>query len=77
MCSYCHSLNHDANSCPYSDISNKCYAKLNAMIGKMNERLECFVGKMGETGLLHETDPSPSSPRLEVSLFDDYELPFP
>jgi len=26
---------------------------------------------------LHETDPSPSSPRLEVSLYDDYESSLP
>jgi len=43
----------------------------------MNEQLECFVGKMRETGLLHETDPSPSSPKLEVSLYDDYESSLP
>ena len=30
VCSYCHSLDHDANSCPYSDISDECYAKLDA-----------------------------------------------
>ena len=78
VCSYCHSLDHDVNSCPYSDISDECYAELNAMIGTMNERLECFEGKMRETDLLHETAPSPSSLRLEVSLYDDYEssLPF-
>jgi len=34
VCSYCHSLDHDANSCPYSDISDECYAKLDAMIGQ-------------------------------------------
>ena len=28
---------------------------------------------MRETGLLHETNPSPSSPRLEVSFYDDCE----
>ena len=39
----------------------------------MNERHECFVGKMRECGLLHGTDPSPSSPRLKVSLYDDCE----
>ena len=47
------------------------------MIGTMNKRLECFVSKMRETGLLHETDPSQSSLRLEVSLNDDYELSLP
>jgi len=52
-------------------------AKLNAMIGTMNERFEYFVGKMRETGLLHETAPSPCFPQLEVSLYDDYEYSFP
>jgi len=77
VCSYCASLDHDANACPYSDISDECYAKLNAMIRIMNGRLECFVRKMRETSLLHETDPSSSSPRLEVSLYDDYESSLP
>ena len=43
----------------------------------MNERLEYFFGKMRENGLLHETDPSPSYPRLEVSPYDDYESSLP
>jgi len=77
VCSYCHSLDHDANSCPYSDIFDECYAQLNAMIGIMNERLECFVGKMSETSLLHETNPSPSFPRLDASLYNDYESSLP
>ena len=73
VCSCCQSFDHDTNSCPYYDISNAYYAKLNAVIEKMNERHQCFVGKMRECGLLHETDPSSSSPRLEISLYDDYE----
>ena len=32
---------------------------------------------MRECGLLHETNPSPSSPRLEVSLYDDYKSSLP
>ena len=32
----------------------------------MNNRHECFVRKMRECCLLHETNPSPSSPRLEL-----------
>jgi len=32
---------------------------------------------MRECGLLHVTEPSPSSPRLEVSLYDDYESSLP
>ena len=32
---------------------------------------------MRECNLLHKTDPSPSSPRLEVSLYDDCKSSFP
>ena len=39
----------------------------------MNERPECFVHEMRESGLLYETDPTPSSYRLEVSRYNDYE----
>ena len=77
MCSYCQSFDHDMNFCPYYVISNEWYAKLNAVIETMNEQHECFVGKVREYDLLHENNPSPSSPRLEVSLFDDYESSLP
>jgi len=75
--SYCQFVDHDANSRPYYDISDDCYVKLNAIIETMNERLECFVCKMRECGILHETDPNPSSPRLGASLYDDYESSLP
>ena len=42
VCSCCHSLDHDANSYPYSNISDECYAQPNAIIGTMNEQLEHF-----------------------------------
>ena len=74
VCSYCQSFGHDVNFCPYYDISDECYARLNTMIETMNES---FVGTMRECGLLHETDPSPSSPRLEFSLYDDYDSSLP
>ena len=73
QCSYCQPVDHDANSCPYYDISDDCYPNLNALIETMNERLNCFVDMMRERGILHEIDPCPSCPRLEVSLCDDYE----
>jgi len=76
MCSSCNSFNHNANSCPY-DISNACYANLNAVIETINERLVYFVDSMRERGLLPRTEPSPSSPRLEVSPYDDYEPSLP
>ena len=57
------------NSCPYYDISNESYTKLDAMIEIMNERHEHFVSKMREFGLLHETDPSLVIPLLESSLY--------
>ena len=77
MCSYCQSLEHDLNSCPYYDISDACDARLNTVIETMNERHECFVGKMRECDLLHVTDLSPSSPRLTVSLNDVYASSLP
>ena len=43
----------------------------------MNEKHECFIGEMREFSLLDETDPGPSSARLEVSLYDDHESSFP
>ena len=76
MCSSCNSFDHNANSCPY-DISNGCYANLNAVIETINERLEYFVDSMRERGLLPGTDLSPSPPRLEVRPYDDYEPSLP
>jgi len=37
VCSYCQSFEHDANSCPYYDIFDACYAKLDVVIEVMNE----------------------------------------
>jgi len=37
MCSYCQSLDHDVNCCPYCDISDEHYAKLDTIIEAMNE----------------------------------------
>jgi len=39
----------------------------------MNKWHEHFVNEMREFGLLHETDSSLPIPRLEYSLYDDYE----
>jgi len=47
------------------------------LVISLNYRHECFVGKMRECRLLHETYPSPSSPRLEVTLYDDYGSSLP
>ena len=65
------------NSCPYYDVSDECYARLDAMIGIMNEQHERFVSRMREGSLLHETDPSLPCPRLEARLYDDYESSLP
>jgi len=62
MCPYYQSFDHDANCCPYYGISDACYARHNAVIEIMNERHECFAGKMKECGLLHEISHIPSSP---------------
>ena len=47
------------------------------MIATMNERHEHFVSEMREFGLLYETDPSLPIPRLESSLYNDYESSLP
>ena len=57
--------------------SDACYAKLNAVIETMNERHKCFVSEMRECGLLYGTDPSLFFPKLEVSLYDNYESSLP
>jgi len=74
---YVLTLNHDVNSCPYYDVSDELYARLNAMIETINERYEHFVSEMSECGLLHETDPS--LPFLGLSLVSLMlvSLPFP
>ena len=43
----------------------------------MNERHAHFLSEMREFDLLHETDPSIPIPRLESSLYDDYEASLP
>jgi len=43
----------------------------------MNESHEHFVSEIREFDLLHETDPSIPIPRLESSLYDDYEFLLP
>jgi len=77
VCSYCQSSNHDVNSCPYYDIFDESYVRLDAMIGTMNERHENFIREMREFGLFYETNPSLPIPRLESSLYDDYESSLP
>jgi len=37
VCSYFQSFDHDVNFCPYYDVSDKAYARLNATIETMNE----------------------------------------
>ena len=66
MCSYCQSFDHDLNSCPYYNLSNDSYARLNAMIETINEQHKHFVSEMREFDLLSETDPSLPSLRLKA-----------
>jgi len=77
VCSYCQSFNHDANFCPYYDISDESYARLNSIIDIMNELHEHFVSEMREFGLLHEIDPCLPIPRLESDFYDDYKSSLP
>jgi len=77
VCYYCQSFDHDESSCPYYDVFDELYAKLDAMIGTINEQHEHFVSEMREGGLLHETSLSLPFPRLQASLYDDCESSFP
>ena len=77
VCSYCQSFYHDVNSCPYCDVSTKCYSILNGMIEIINERHEHFVSEMREFGLLHEIGPSYLSLGLRLVSMIIVSLPFP
>ena len=77
VCFYYQSSDHDVNSCPCYDMSNESYARLNAIIKTMNERREHFVSEMRKCGLLHDIEPSVPIPRLESSLYNDYESSLP
>ena len=70
---HCQSFDHDVNSCPYYDVSDEAYARLNTMIDIMNEQHWHFLSEIRERDLLHETNPSLPFPRLEASLYDDCE----
>ena len=65
------------NSCPYYDVFDESYARLDVMIGTMNEQHERFVSRMREYSFLHETDPSLPCPKLEARLYDDWESSLP
>ena len=76
VCSYCQSFDHDVNSCPsYVEFNDSC-ASLNVLLETIKEQ-DHFVSEIREFSLLHETDPSLPIPRLESSLYDDYESSFP
>jgi len=65
------------NSCPYDDVSDEVYARLNAKVEVMNEQHMHFLSEMGKCDLFHEIDPSLSFPRLESSLYDYCESSLP
>jgi len=65
------------NSCPYHDVSDECYTRLDAMIGKMNEEHEHFASMMRECDSVHETDLSLPCLRLEARFYDDYKSSLP
>jgi len=62
---------------PYYDIFNESYARLDAMIEKMNKRPEHLISEMRECGLLHETSHSLRTPRHEANLYDDWKFFLP
>ena len=51
--------------------------EINVVVAIMNKRYECFVSEMRACGSLRRVDISLSFPRLLISLYDDYESPFP
>ena len=53
MFSYCQYFHHDVNSCPYYDVSDELYVRLNVIIETINERHGHFVNEIREFGLLH------------------------
>ena len=59
------------------NVSDESYTRLNAIIETRNERHEHFVSEMREFVSLHEIDPSLPIPKLECSLYDDYESSLP
>jgi len=76
-CSDCQSFDHDVNSCLSYDVFNDSCARLNVLMETMKEQQDHFVSEMREFGLLYETDPCLPIPRLESSLYDDYESSLP
>jgi len=63
----------DVTSYLHYDVFDKFYAKLDAVIGIMNEQFKHFVSEIRKCGVLHGTDPSLSFPRLWASSYDDCE----
>jgi len=58
VCSYCQSFDHDMHSCPYYNVFDEFYVRLNAMAETMNEQHKHFVSEISECGLLQETGPA-------------------
>jgi len=74
---FCQSFDHDVNSCPYYDVSDEAYTRLNAMTETMNAQHTHFVSEMRECNLLHETNPSLHFPKLEASLYNNCDSSLP
>ena len=70
-------FDYKVNSCPYYNVFDEAYDRLNAMIEIINNRHEHFVIEMSESGLLHDTDPDLPFLRLKASLYDDCESSLP
>ena len=72
VCSNFQSFDHDANSCPYYDIFDKCYAKFNTVIETLNEQYTHFVSEMKEYGLMYETNPGLPFFGPKANLYGEY-----
>jgi len=82
LCDYCESSDHDACTCPFRDYVDAIYAsfevKINQLTDQMVETLkkriteysQCF-SQNRET--YSEIDASLGSPKLNISLYDDFE----
>ena len=77
MCSYCQIFDHDVNYCPYYDVFDESYARLNVVIETMNEQRKHFISEMRDCGLLHEFHHSLPVPQLRLVLMMILSIPFP
>ena len=81
-CEYCDSSDHDTCNCPYrAYLDAKCASvekKINKLADKMIENMKVRIAECSHCLIKvgwnsNELDSSLGSPKLEVSLYDDFE----